>query len=127
GRRDSDETVREAIAYDPQASESYIVNNGMLNVWRARDCELLMQNHDAIVVQFPEEQEDEIVPLILSQLRYPVPLEHGRELVIPYGAKTGWNFGVYEEQGNPDGLKKWKGGDQRRRQAQPRLLDRRIR
>lgn len=139
GRRDSDETVREAIAYDPQASEAYIVNNGMLQVWRHRDCELLLQNHDAIIVQYPEDREDEVVPKILAQLRYPVPLDHDRELVIPYGAKTGWNFGIYccgdpkrpeckncptGGRGNPDGLKKYKPGDKRKRTQEVHILDR---
>lgn len=128
GRRNADETVREAIAYDPQASESYIVNNGMLQVWLQRDCELLMQNHDAIVVQYPEAQEDEIVPKILAQLRYPVPLDHGRELVIPYGCKTGYNFGVFDAKHNHDGLLKYKPGkDKRKRSPQVHILDRRVR
>lgn len=126
GRRNADETVREAIAYDPQASESYIVNNGMLQVWHARDCELLMQVHDAIIVQYPEEKEDEVIPKILAQLRYPVPLYHNRELVIPYGCKTGWNFGVYHEQTNPDGLKKYKPGDKRKRSEEVHILDRKL-
>lgn len=140
GRRDSDETIREAIAYDPQASEAWIVNNGMLQVWRERDCELLLQVHDAIIVQFPEEKEDEVIPKILAQLRYPVALDHGRQLVIPYGAKTGWNFGNYccGDKTNPackncpargiknvDGLKKYKPGqDKRKRTEEVHILDR---
>lgn len=128
GRRDSDETVREAIAYDPQSSESHIVNSGMLQVWRSRDCELLMQNHDAIVVQYPEAKEDEIVPKILSQLRFPVELDHGRRLVIPYGTQTGWNFSKYDAKGNPDGLKKYKPGvDKRKRTEEVHILDRKFR
>lgn len=127
GRRDDPATVRAAIAYDPQASESYIVNSGMLNVWKARDCELLMQNHDAIIVQYPEEKEDEIVPKILEQMRYPIYLEHDREFVVPYGAKTGWNWGEWHEKDNPDGLKKYKPGDKRKRAQKTSLLDRRVR
>ena len=124
GRRDSDETVREAIAYDPQSSESHIVNNGMLQVWRERDCDLLLQGHDAVVVQYPEEREEEIVPKILAQLRYPVPLDHGRQLVIPYGCMVGWNFGKFDEKSNPDGLIKHKGIDKRKRTEEVHILDR---
>jgi len=127
GRRNADETVREAIAYDPQASESYIVNNGMLQVWLQRDCELLMQNHDAIVFQYPEEKEDEVIPKVLAQLRYPVPLEGGRELDVPYDCKTGWNFGVYDAKTNVDGLKEYQpGADKRKRSEEVHILDRKF-
>lgn len=115
GRRDSDDVLREAIAYDPQGSLCDIVNSGMLRVCQAGDCELLMQNHDSIVVQYPEEMEDEIVPKILDQLNHEVPLKFGRTLTIPFGAKTGWNWGDYSES-NPHGLKKYKPGDKRTRE-----------
>jgi len=125
GRRDSDETLRAAIAYDPQGSLADIVNQGMLRVWQARDCQLLMQNHDAIVVQYPEEEEDEIVPKILKQLRYPIELRYGRELITPYGCKTGWNFGEHSAE-NVDGLKEYQPNDQRRRSPEVGILDRKF-
>lgn len=124
GRRDDPATLREAIAYDPQGSLADIVNGGMLQVWVKQSCQLLMQVHDAVVVQYPEEKEDEIVPLIQQQLRYPVSIGRDRQLIIPYGCKTGWNFGEYNEQSNPEGLKEWKGNDKRRRQKTPGILDR---
>lgn len=126
GRRDSDETIREAVAYDPQCSEAFIVNNGMLQVWRAQDCQLLMQNHDAIIVQYPEKREDEIIPKIFEQLRFPVELKHGRELIVPYGCDTGWNWGKWSKD-NPDGLKEYKPGDKRKRTPQVGILDRKFR
>lgn len=126
GRRGDSETLRSAIAYDPQGSLADILNAGMLQVWRERRCELLMQIHDAILVQYPEEQEDEIVPLIQEQLRYPIELKHGRQLIIPYGAKTGWNWGDWSE-GNIDGLKAYSSGDKRKRSSQVHILDRKFR
>lgn len=128
GRRDSDDTIREAIAFDPQCSEATIVNNGMLRVWREMQgrVQLLMQGHDCIVVQYPEEIEDEVVPEILEHMRYPVELKHGRQLVIPYGAKTGWNWGSWAED-NVDGLKNYKGKDQRKRSPGKSILDRVVR
>lgn len=126
GRRDSAETLREAIANDPQGSLADIVNGGMLQVWQDRYCELLLQNHDAIVVQYRESEEDIIIPKILLGLRRPVKLKHGRELVIPYGVRTGWNWGEHSE-GNPDGLKKYKPGDERVRTPQVSILDRKFR
>lgn len=127
GRRSDDSTLREAIAYDPQGSLADIVNSAMLNIWRARDAALLMHDHDALTVQYPEEMEDEIVPKILKQLEHPIDLEHGRRLLIPYDAKTGFNRGDYHPKTNPDGLKDWVGGDQRKRSPEVSFMDRGIR
>ena len=126
GRRDDDKVIREAIAYDPQGSLSDIVNHGMINVWKEDISQLLMQNHDSIVIQYPQEREDEIVPQVLKLLEHPIKLQHGRTLMIPYGCKTGWNWGEHSEA-NPDGLKKYKPDDQRTRQPKVHLLDRKLR
>ncbi len=126
GRRDEDATIREAVAFQGQALGD-IVNRGMLNVWRKNNCQLLMQIHDAILFQYPEKEEDEIIPKVLAQLRYPIELNSDRQLIIPYGCKTGWNFGVYDAKDNQDGLKEYKGGDKRKRTPQVGLLDYKIR
>lgn len=127
GRRGDDSTLREAIAYDPQGSLADILNSGMLNVWRSRNCQLLMQIHDAILIQYPEKREDEILPKVLKQLEQPIDLSHGRQLIIPYDASVGFNWGKYKEGKNPDGLKAWKGGDTRKRTPKVSVLDRPIR
>lgn len=124
GRRGDPTIVREALAYNAQACEAKIVNEGMLNVWRKRDAILMKQDHDAIVVQYPEEQEDEIVPKILKQLEYPIELKHGRQLLIPYEAQVGWNLGKFDEKKNPMGLKLFTGGDKRKRDKEVHILDR---
>jgi DNA polymerase I len=124
GRRDDDATLREAIAYDPQGSLSDILNNGLLNVWRHRDAELLMQIHDAILIQYPEDEEDEIIPKVMEQLKYPIQLKHNREFLIPYDCKVGWNWGKYDAQKNPDGLKAYIQGDKRKRTEEVSILDR---
>lgn len=124
GRRDDDTTLREAIAYDPQGSLADILNNGMLSVWYHRDAELLMQIHDAILIQYPEEQEDEIIPKVLEQLKYPIQLKNGREFLIPYDCKVGWNWGKYDREKNPEGLKAYIPGDKRKRSKEVSILDR---
>lgn len=126
GRADSPDTIRDAIAYDPQGSLSDIVNQGMLQVWRSDTCQLLLQNHDSILVQYPQEMEDEIIPKILNLLKYELPLKHGRTLVIPYGCQTGWNWGKFSAK-NPDGLKDYEPGDQRTRTPEVHILDRKLR
>jgi DNA polymerase-1 len=123
GRRDAGETLREAIAFDPQGSLADIVNKGMLQVWKQNNCQLLLQNHDAIVIQFEQEREDEIIPLVIKQLEVPIQLKYGRTFTIPYGAKTGWNWGELTKD-NPDGLKEFNPGDKRARTPPVPLLDR---
>lgn len=109
GRRNDDTTIREAIAYDPQGSVGDILNRGMLAVWRLDSVrvQLLLQIHDAILVQYPEETESEIIPLLLETIKHPIQLKHDRTLVIPSEAKIGWNWGEWHERENPDGLIKW--------------------
>jgi len=125
GRRDEPATRREAIAFDPQGSLADIVNNGMCQVWDARVAQLLMQVHDAVVVQYPEEEENETVKKVLQHLSFPVSIGD-RELVIPYGCKVGWNFGEYNEKNNPHGLKSYNGSDKRSRPETVPFLDRKF-
>lgn len=120
GRRDDDTTIREAIAYDPQGSVGDILNRGMLQVWRLNICQLLLQIHDAILVQYPEQDEGRIVPVLCNAIKVPIQLNNGRTLLIPSEAKTGFNWGEFDPKTNPDGLKKWSGTDERRRQDPPR-------
>lgn len=128
GRRDSPETLREAMAYDPQGSLADIVNTGMLQVWHARNVTLYMHDHDAITVQYPEEMEDEVIPMLMEQLRVTVPLKHGREMIIPYDCQVGWNKGKYDAKKNPDGLRDYTPGDgQRKRTEEIGILDRPLR
>lgn len=126
GRRNDDGVLRAAIAFDPQGSLADIVNAAMLEVWNRRDAILMMQDHDALTVQYPEAQEDEIIPKILKQLEHPIELKHGRDLLIPYDCKTGWNRGDWGEN-NPDGLKEYEPGDERKRTPQAHILDRLVR
>lgn len=124
GRRGDPEVVREALAYNAQSCEAHIVNSAMLEVWRKRDVILMKQDHDAIVVQYPEERENEIIPLVLKQLHFPIELKHGRELVIPFDAQVGWNLGKYDATKNPMGLKTFDGKDGRKREKDKPILSR---
>lgn len=118
GRRNDDSTVRQAIAFDPQGSVGDILNTGMLNVWRSDICQLLLQIHDAILVQYPEDQEAELLPKLLTAIQVPIELRGGRRLIIPSEAQVGWNWGKWAKD-NPDGLQKFKGHDERKRTTFP--------
>jgi DNA polymerase-1 len=117
GRRDDPSTIREAIAYDPQGSVGDILNTGLLQIWRANICQILLQIHDALLVQYPEEAEAEVLPQVLRLIQVPVELNQGRTLLIPSEAKVGWNWGSWSEA-NPNGLKKYTGSETRTRQRE---------
>jgi DNA polymerase I len=125
GRRDDNATLREGLAYQAQSSLADYLDRGMLNVWRERKVQLLMQIHDAILVQFDERLEDGLVELVRKRLEFPLVLKGGRVFTIPYGMKTGWNWGTYSES-NPDGLKTYHPGDKRKRTPPTPLMDRRF-
>jgi hypothetical protein len=96
----------------------------MLQVWRLNICQLLLQIHDAILIQYPEHLENEVLAKATKAIEAPIPLPGGRTLLIPSEAKTGWNWSV-ESPTNPDGLKKYRGGDIRERtRPAPSQLDR---
>lgn len=114
GRPNDASTRREAIAFMGQSPTADAINYGLLNLWRNSDVQLLVQVHDSILFQYPEELEDEVVPQALELLRTPIKLAGGREFCIPLDAKVGWNWGDSSPT-NPDGLKKYKGGDTRKR------------
>lgn len=116
-------TLREAIAYAPQSMTADEINLGLLAVWRANICRVLVQVHDSILIQYPEELEDEVVPQAIKLLKAPITLARGREFYVPADCKTGWNWGdiQYDKAGNvvgnPEGLQKYKGGDTRKREV----------
>lgn len=115
GRAFEDETLREAIAYDPQSSTADEIDIGMLAMWRGAkrwDAQLLAQVHDSTLWQVPVDNVNEFVPWALKTKRVPVQLVAGREFAVPIEAKVGFNWGDWSpgaENENPDGLRKWKG------------------
>ena len=125
-RRNDPKTLREAIAYDPQSSLADIVNTAMLNIWQAGIATIVMHDHDALTFMYREADEDRLIPILMKHLVVPVPLAHGRVLRIPYDCEVGWNKGKYDAVNNPNGLKEYRGHDDRTRQKTPGILDRII-
>lgn len=121
GRRWDEETIRSAIAYEPQSAVADILNRGLFKVWKLPQVELLLQVHDAIVFQYDEEKENDIIPLVMKTLQVEVPLLHDRSLIIPTEAFVGWNW-AYKSNTNPDGLVGF-GNDTRKRTAEVKLMD----
>lgn len=131
GRLREDETLRKAIAYEPQSTVGDYLNTGLLRVWREYTLtenlptvQLLIQLHDAILVQYNEELEDVVIPRIRKLLTFPISVLGIDGVLRTTQIKTdvvvGWNW-AYASDKNPDGLKKWRGKDQRKRTEIPKL------
>lgn len=126
GRKNDDKTLKEAIAFQPQSVVADILDKGLYNVWwNMPKVQLLGQMHDAILIQYEESREAEIIPKVTQQLVVPVQVGD-YTMEIPSEAEVGWNWGAADKKGkNPDGLIEYKGEDNRTRQYQPThtLLD----
>ncbi len=126
GRRDDPATIRDAVAHVPQSMTADEINTGLIQVWKLDLVQILLQVHDSILIQYPEEKEDEILSKVMPALRVPVNIGRGRTMIVPADCKTGWNWGPHSPT-NPDGLKKYTAHDERKRlQGIGNILDRRF-
>lgn len=112
GRRDDRDTLKQAVAHMGQSMTADEMNYGMLQLWRTGMCQILLQCHDSILIQYPEEKENEIVPAALAAMKVTLELEGGRAFSVPLDAQVGWNWGkmIKHKDGrveNPRGLGKW--------------------
>ena len=125
GRRYDDTTLREAIACEPQSIVAELLNLWLYRVWKdLPQVQVLAQVHDAILLQYRKEEENEIVTKVLALAKTPVNFQSGT-LVIPASAEVGWNWGKVKKD-NPYGLAKYKGSDERSEPRTRGLLDRPI-
>lgn len=113
GRANDDATLREAIAFEPQSTVGDLLNCILWRVWyHVPEVQILGQIHDAIVFQYPEPLELEILPKILELSKIPISAR-GRTIIIPSECQVGWNWGKHDPEKNPRGLKKFRPNDSR--------------
>lgn len=124
GRPNDDTTLREAIAYAPQSATGDRLNLALWRIWKymGTRVQLLAQVHDALYFQFPEGQDEkglieEALHYISTPLTHKLPNGAIRRYDVPGEAKVGWNWGTYDPTFNPDGLRKFGKGDDRRRSS----------
>jgi len=106
GKRDERDTLKQAVAHLGQSMTADEMNNALLGVWRLNLVQCLLQVHDSLLIQYPEEEEDEIIPVVIQAMNMPLELEGSRSFTVPVEVKVGWNWANFD-QGNPNGLKKW--------------------
>lgn len=106
GKRDERDTLKQAVAHMGQSMTADEMNLGMIALWRLNLVQILLQCHDSILIQYPREQEDEIIPRALGALKVEIDLEGGRRFSVPLNVTVGWNWGK-QDSDNPYGLGKW--------------------
>lgn len=109
GRGEDDSTLREAIAYSPQSMTADAIDTAWLALWRWGKVIITIQDHDSLLIQYPADREEEMIPEILKRARITHRMRKGREFVVPPEAKIGWNWADAGKD-NPNGLIKWKPG-----------------
>jgi len=107
------DTLKQAVAHMGQSMTADEMNYGMLQAWRLNNFQLLLQVHDSILIQYPEEKENEVILAVKKAMLVPIELRGGRQFVVPVDVKVGWNWANRDprketfEDGNPLGLSKW--------------------
>jgi DNA polymerase-1 len=107
------DTIRAAIAFEPQSVTGHTINQGLLRMWRENRVQFLNQVHDSLLFQYREEEEDKIIPWAIKQVEQTIRLRGDRDFVIPAEAKVGFNWS--DDPTDPDSLRKWTGHDGRQR------------
>lgn len=130
GRASDDSTLREAIAHNPQSSIAKYTNLCLREVHRrVKSVEVLLQVHDALLIQYDEAVEAEAIEHTRAVMGQVTLGESG--IVIPTDCAVGWNWAKVDTKkkfwtdGNPFGLTKYKGRDDRQFKKTS-LLDRRV-
>lgn len=126
-RRGDNKTLNEGCAYEPQSMTAEEINYAMLRVHRLRrrfpELQMLLQVHDSLLLQYPEEYETQgVIEAIKEAFKTVLVLRGGRRFTVPCEVQVGWNWGYPEYDkvtkkviGNPLGMIKWKGSDSRTR------------
>lgn len=115
GRLD-DDTFREAFSHYAQSTVACLLRRGMVAVYRGlvlpfRDngyssTRIIIEVHDALLVQYPIGSRDEFLSKAMKLMEIPFEV-NGKEIVIPTDAAYGLNWGDYDEDNNPNGLKSY--------------------
>lgn len=121
-RPGDDDTLRKAVAYEPQSMTGHEIDMGLCNVWRHYpDYRLHIQVHDSFLMSIPFHNRQTHFERVMEAIKYPVELVGGRRFMVPLDAAAGFNWAYNEPANpqknklevNPNGLKKWRGSDDR--------------
>lgn len=90
-----DSLMKEATSHVPQSTSVDYLNCGLLTVFRdlvlKGFCDLLHQQHDSIVIQYPINRRNEVLGEVKSRLERKI-IVNDHEIMIPVEAKYGQNW-----------------------------------
>jgi uracil-DNA glycosylase family 4 len=97
----NDSTFRDGYSWIPQSTAPDIINRGMVEVYhalRSHGVRILLQVHDAILVQLPMDGAEELAAEILKLMTVPVIIKpindnYPKEIIVPVDYKLGPNWG----------------------------------
>ena len=126
GRLDSDDTLKEAIAYVPQSTVGEILNLGLYKVWEEFDLsgeiQCIAQIHDAIMIQYEDkgqEYQRDILGRVCKTMEIPIPTASGPCLIPVSVEGVGWNWRKHGKgNDNPDSLMEVRKDEQLKRTRQ---------
>lgn len=113
GRPWDDHTVKQGLAFKPQSTVAMVLNCGMYSLWKELEpdqLQLLANVYDAVLGQFRTDDRADMVERIPRSLQLGIPITdiYGVERMcsIPSDIKVGQNWGKYDKDNNPGGLRK---------------------
>ena len=97
--------TKEGLAYIPQETVGTLVNDALIELWedKSHPLELLLQVHDSILCQCPEDRVEESIARLKKSLTRPIQV-NGRTLVIPIDIKKGYNWAQMEKSIDQDDI-----------------------
>lgn len=105
-------THRKAFAFIGQSCTAGITNRILIRLWETQWIQLMIQEHDSILMQIPTDRLAEAYPIVASAFSLPITVR-GEQFIIPFEAKQGQNWGAATrvtedgtvEEWNPSGLR----------------------
>lgn len=94
--RVSESMLREAIAFIPQDTVSYVINTFMKRIYKTlcmeqKDTKILLQVHDSLLLEYLPSMKEEIHKRLFPLAHIPIPFQHGF-FTIPIKIKSGYNW-----------------------------------
>lgn len=105
GHPNDSDTIRAAVAYEPQSVTADTINRAMIAVWQTGHVQMLLQVHDSILFQYREADEEWVVPEMLALCTQTNRLKEGRLFTIPAEAKVGYNWS--DTPSDPNSMRKF--------------------
>jgi DNA polymerase I len=114
GRWD-EKLLNEGYSYKPQGAVGDVTCAAMIDLWEPDKqqwklpdgTDVLINGHDSLVGQAWEKDIPDVIAAVDKAMRIPLEI-HGRTLIIPTGTEVGKNWGKYDKEVNPEGMKKVK-------------------